>query len=177
MNKKMKDILMGIVAVVVVVVCAVSFLSSDLEHIEDTNGPDDYALTTITDENIVNMDMGALNAVGITESGVSIAGFSMNSAVNFSSDNFTGVYEIMYNSYILPSDCVIRLLDLKVKSGNFRMAVVHDGEIVEIIEPSDEIIECRLEDVTGTVSLRIAGESAAYSFSMFQSDYDEFAHP
>ena len=31
---------------------------SDLEHIEDTNDAENYSLTTITDENIINQDMG-----------------------------------------------------------------------------------------------------------------------
>lgn len=36
-------------------------LGSDLKHIEDTNGTDDYSLEQINDYNIINMDTGALN--------------------------------------------------------------------------------------------------------------------
>ena len=34
-----------------------------------------------------------------------------------------------------------------------------------------------LDGLKGDVSLRIAGESAAFSFSMLQSAYDSFVHP
>ena len=61
MSEKMTKILLTVAAVVLVVVCGLWFLNSDLEHIEDTNGPDDFSLTTITDENIIKQDMGALN--------------------------------------------------------------------------------------------------------------------
>ena len=176
MNKKMKDILWGIFAVVLVVVCAVWMLGDDLEHIEDTNGPDDYSLTTITDENIINMDMGALTPVRISKPNVTIGTLDLDPIVDFSSEKFTGVYEIMYNNYLGSSDCVIRLTNLKVESGNFKMAVVHNDEIVAVVEPSDDPIEYWLDNISGTVALRIAGESASYSFSMFKTDYDDFAH-
>ena len=55
------NLLYILIAVAVVVICGYSFLTSELKHIEDTNGPDDYTLTTITDENIIKQDMGALN--------------------------------------------------------------------------------------------------------------------
>ena len=56
---KQNNILWIIVAVVVIAFCAYSFLTSDLEHIEDTNGPDNYALAVITDEDIVKQEMGS----------------------------------------------------------------------------------------------------------------------
>ena len=61
MNIKLKNGLWGILAIVLIVVAVIWFLGDDLEHIEDTNGADDYALTTITDEQIVDRSVGALN--------------------------------------------------------------------------------------------------------------------
>jgi len=164
----MKKLLTGLLAVAVIVVAGIWFLTDDLEHIEDTNGPDDYTLTTITDETIVNRDMGALNPVSISR-GI------FQSGVEFSSENFTGVYEILYDNYIGESDFCLDLQDFTVTGGNFKMVVVHDDEIVATIEP-DALVEYRLENVTGYVSLRIAGESASYSFRMFESDYDLHTH-
>ena len=60
------NILWIIMAIAIVAFCAYSFLTSDLEHIEDTNGPDNYALAVITDEDIVKQEMGALN-VGLSK--------------------------------------------------------------------------------------------------------------
>ena len=57
----MKKLLMAVFAILMIVVAALWFRNSDLEHIEDTNGDDNYTLQTITDENICNLDVGALN--------------------------------------------------------------------------------------------------------------------
>ena len=44
--------------------------------------------------------------------------------MDFSSDNFPGVYEICYNNYLGNSDFVLELGHLKVESGNFKMVVL-----------------------------------------------------
>lgn len=152
-------------------------MNSDISPIEDTNGPDDRSLVTITEENILKLDMGAYKPISESSAGVSIGGVSVSTDIEFSSKEFSGVYEVLYNNYILDSDVVLRLNYLKVNSGNFSMVVVYNDEIVETIEPSDEPIEFVMEDVNGLVSLRIAGESADYEFSMFSNDYEQFSHP
>ena len=60
MDEKKKTLIARIAAVLLIGIAAFWFLGSDLEHIEDTNGPDNYSLTTITDENIIKRDIGAL---------------------------------------------------------------------------------------------------------------------
>ncbi len=168
MSKNIKNVLWGVFAVVLIVVCVVWFLNSNLEHIEDTNGVDDYSLTTITDENIINMDTGAL---GVETNKNALTG----DTIEFSSEKFTGVYEILYDNYIAPSDFELNLTSFTVDKGNFKMVVVHNDKIVATLEP-DMLVDYILEDVTGTVSLRIVGESAAFSFCMTQMEYDEFSH-
>ena len=59
-NEKTKKIIAAVGAVVLIAVCALWFFNSDLEHIEDTNGAENYALQTITDENIIKRDVGAM---------------------------------------------------------------------------------------------------------------------
>lgn len=172
MSKKLKGILLGAAVVVFVAVFVFMMLDSDLKHIEDTNGADNYKLTTITDGDIISMEMGALSPGSVRNA-------LIGDALNFKAEKFTGVHEVMYNNYVLPSDVVFEIYTLSVTEGNLRMVVVHDGKIVAEIQPNSEelIQEVRLENVTGYVSLRIAGESAAYSFQMSPLDYEEFAHP
>lgn len=146
------------------------------DHIEDANGPNDFSLTTITDENIINMDMGSRNSMTIAQKGVELGGVKINKGVEISSKKFTGVAEVMYNSYMFASSVVIELDYLKVESGNFKMVLVYEDEIVQVIEPSDEPIRIEMKDLSGTLSLRIAGESAAYSFRMSDQVYNEFEH-
>lgn len=168
MNSGVKKILWGVFAIILVVVCVVWFIQSDLKHIEDTNGADNYSLTTITDENIINQDMGAL---GFETAKNKFAG----DTIEFHSNKFTGVCEILYDNLIGSSDFTLNISNFAVNSGNFKMAVVHNDEIVKVIEPGT-MINYTLEDVSGTVSLVIAGESADFSFSMSQTDYELHSH-
>lgn len=164
--KRKGNLLWCLVAVAMIAVAAVWMMGDDLEHIEDTNGTDNYALQTITDENIVKGDVGALNLRKHTS--------PLNDSITFSSDRFTGVAEIMLTNFVLPSDFDLEVTGFHVNSGNFKMAVVHDEAIVAVIEP-DLFASCYLEDVTGTVSLVIAGESADFTFSLdrlFCEQYD-----
>ena len=177
MLKNIKNLLWYVFAVVLIVVAVVWFWMDDTAPIADTNGPDDFSLTTITDENIVNLDMGAINPIKISQSNLVFGGVDVDPLVDFSSKDFTGVYEVFYNNYFANSDVIIELEYLKVDSGNFKMVVLCEGEIVTTIEPSDEPISFRMEDVNGTVSLRIAGESASYSFAMWKHEYEMFVHP
>lgn len=164
--KRKGNLLWGLMVVAMIAVAAVWMMGDDLEHIEDTNGTDNYTLQTITDENIVKGDVGALNFRKHTS--------PLNDGITFSSDRFTGVAEIMLTNFVFPSDFDLEVTGFHVNSGNFKMAVVHDETIAAVIEP-DLFPSCYLEDVTGTVSLVIAGESADFTFSLdrlFCEQYD-----
>jgi len=170
LNEKTKKILIIAAAIVIVAVVAVWFILGGTEHIEDTNGPDNYALQTITDENIIKMDMGATGGPKISKNII------QGDTVEFSAEKFTGVYEVLYDNFIGKSDFVLDMTGFSVTGGNFKMVVIHDDKIVATLEP-DMFVDYCLEDVTGTVSLRIAGESASFTFSMSQLEYDLHAHP
>ena len=125
-------------------------------EIEDTNGPDDYSLETITDENIINMDLGA--------SGSAASSDDASQVVKYSSKNFSGVEEICFVNRTMASEVVIDLSTIMVKEGNFRLVVVYNDEIVHDFDLEEMSQQFKLEDVEGNVSVRIAGESASYEF-------------
>ena len=164
----MKKLFFAVLSVAVIGFCIYSFLTSDLEEIPDQNGPDDTSLVVITDQDIIADEMGAMHPISIT------SGWFIN-GLEFSSENFTGVHQILYDNFIFESDFVLDLRNLEVTEGNFKMAVVHNDEIVATIEPGASI-HYVLENVEGSVYLRIAGESASYSFMMYESDYDMHSH-
>ena len=166
MNPKMKKSMGGILVILLIVIAAFWLFGDNLEHIEDTNGPDNYALTTITDQQIIDRSLGGMNVKSKT---------GLTGMVKFSSNQFTGVYEILSTNYVLPSDLVLTLYDFAVTSGNFKMCVVNEGKIVGVIEPGEHV-DYLLEDVSGAVSLIIAGESAEFCFEMTETDYDGFSH-
>ena len=152
----MKNILIGIAAVVVLVIGAFSLLTSDLEHIEDTNGADNYNLQEINDYNIINRDIGALNLVESDE--------LFNNLPTYKSKKFTGVAEI-YSTNIVGNRFDITLYNTTVKSGNFKIVLVHNDEIVHEFKLNELEQSFTLENPKGTVALRIAGESAEFKFS------------
>lgn len=156
-SPKQNNLLYILIAVAVVVICGYSFLNSDLKHIEDTNGPEDYTLTTITDENIIKQDMGALN--------VSKSTGLLNDGVTFKSDKFTGVYRVFQTNFLFNSDFRMDLLNFHVNSGNFRMCLVNNGKIIAEVEPG-MTSEVLLHDLNGSFELVIAGESADFTFYM-----------
>ncbi len=152
---KLKKILVPALIVIFVAVCGIWMFSSDLEHIEDTNGADNYSLQTITDENIINLDIGALNYSESTD--------NITNTTTYSSDKFTGVAEI-YGSNYFGSTLEFRVNHAQVTQGNFKMVIVVDDEIVHEFELNELTQTYTLENVTGYVALRIAGESAEFMF-------------
>ena len=166
MDEKKKSTIAKILAVILIGIGAFQFLGSNYEHIEDTNGPINYELTTITDENIIKRDIGA---TGLKKS----EGLLSGDVIEFSSKKFTGVEEIFYTNYIGKSDFYIDLYNFEIYEGNFKMAVVLNDEIVAELEPG-MIVNYELNDITGTIALRIAGESASFKFGINEFDLARF---
>ncbi|MBQ7875552.1 MAG: hypothetical protein IJ306_10455 [Oscillospiraceae bacterium] len=145
----------GVIAGIIVLVL---FIFDDFEHIEDTNGPDDYSLTTITDENIINLDMGSLGGPRKHK--------ELFSNTTYSAEKFSGVCEI-YGENIVANRMEFYVNHAEVNAGNFRIVIVVDDEIVHDFTLNELTQSYVLEDVSGYVALRIAGESADFEF-----DYD-----
>ena len=146
-------------ALLTLAVCLVLMLVGCGTQYEDTNGEDNFALQTITDQNIIDLDVGAS---GLTYTEQALGDVLFSSA--YSSKNFNGVEQIYLTNFLLPSDIEIYIGHMTVKSGNFKLAVIHDGAILCEI-PADAFNESfRFEDLTGTVSIHVAGESAAFDF-------------
>ena len=83
----------------------------------------------------------------------------------YSSKNFNGVEQIYHTSFILPSDVMIYVGHLNVKSGNFKIAVINNDKIIDEI-PLDSFSETfYYENLEGDFSVHLAGESA--KFEMF----------
>lgn len=160
--------LWGIFAVVLLVVVVVwMIVNPGPEHIEDTNGADNYSLQTITEQDVVALKMGARGAVSKSETHYDLAGLNFSSGVEYSAKKFTGVYLLHAETIFKGADIYVRLREFDVNEGNFAFYVVFDGEIVGQVEPTGSgISEFLLENVekTGALEYIIAGESASFSF-------------
>lgn len=168
LNLKTKNILWVVFAVVLVAVMVVwLFLNPGPEHIEDTNGADNYSLQTITEQDVIEQKMGTRGTVSERETNLDIAGWSVSSGIRYSSKNFTGVYMLHNETLFKGSDIYVSLAEFVIKEGNFAFYVVFDGEVVGKVEPGENALaEFRLDNVekTGSLEYVIAGESASFEF-------------
>lgn len=163
-NKKASLLAAGIMAAFCLL-AGCSFLGSDLEHIEDTNGAEDYSLAVITEEDIIKQEMGALN--------IKMSTGLLNDGITFSSKKFTGVYQIFVTNFFFDSDFRMDVTGFYVNGGNFQMSLVNNDELVAVVEP-DMFAECQLSDLNGSFSLVIAGESADFEFTLDRSFCEEY---
>ena len=125
---------------------------------EDSNGADDFSLQTITDENIINLETGSS---GLTYSEKKLAGVSSS---EYSAKNFNGVEQIYLENYVTPSDIHVYIGHMNVESGNFRLVVINNDEIIHEFPLDTFNEEILFEDLEGTFSVHVAGESAAFDF-------------
>lgn len=130
---------------------------------EDTNGPDDYSLTQITDDNIVNLDVGAAN---YSQKPGSEESDNLSRMTEFKSDSFNGVAEIYRTHLLGKSDLTIDVSNLQVSGGNYRLSVVQDGEIIHDFPLNEMLQTYELRDTNGDISIVMSGESADFYMSI-----------
>lgn len=168
MSAKVKNALWIIFAAVMILVFVVLLIKEPgPEHVEDTNGADNFELQSITEQDIIGLKIGSRGSVSQRERQVTVAGWQVSDGVTYSSKKFTGVYMLYSTTLIKGSDIYVSLAEYEITSGNFAFYIVFDGEIVGKILPSDDALsEFYLENVdkSGTLEYVIAGESASFKF-------------
>ena len=130
---------------------------------QDTNGPDDYRLTQISDENIAKFELGASN---YSQKPGSDESDNLSKITEFKSDNFNGVAEIYRTHLMGKSDLIIDVSNLQVSSGNYRLSVVQDGEIIYDFPLNEMMQTYELRDTNGDIAIRMSGESADFYLSI-----------
>lgn len=126
---------------------------------EDTNGQDDFSLQTITDENIIHLETGA--------SGLKYSEENLGDIIHsseYSSKKFNGVEQIYLMDFIGASDIHVYIGHMNVKSGNFKLVAVNNDKIIHEFDLDTFNEEIVFEDITGTFSVHVAGERAAFDF-------------
>ena len=124
----------------------------------DTNGEDNFDLETITDENIINLETGAS---GLTYEELNLGALHSS---EYSAKNFNCVERLYFTSFIGKSDVCVYIGHMTVESGNFRLVVINNDEIIKDI-PLDTFNEdIWFEDLTGDFAIHVAGESAKFDF-------------
>lgn len=133
-------------------------LSGCGEQYEDTNGDDVFTLQTITDENIINLDLGA--------SGITYSADDEDTLKVYSAKNFNGVEQIYSTGFLGKSDVSVYIGTMNVRSGNFKLVAINNDEIIYEF-PLDAFNETfHFEDLEGDFAIHVAGESASFKFDM-----------
>lgn len=147
-----KKILMLVLCLVMVL----SLASCTIGHIKDTNGENDFSLTTIDDERI---------AKGVSSYVQSMAVKSENDGVvNYHASKFSGVYVLKKIPYAFGERLIINT-SITVDSGNFRAVLIQDGEIIKDL-PFGENQVTIIEKPTRNYEIRVAGESAKFNLRL-----------
>ncbi len=165
----------AVLPIILIVIAGFLFLPK-MEHIADTNGPDDFALATLTEADILAGSRTCTGGPNRTTGRISLpGGWELSDGVKLDAEKFSGVADILWADYILPSDFQLTLDRFTVEGGNFRMMVVNNGQIIADIQPGEHV-DILIEDITGPTFVRIAGESAAFTIAMTETQYDLFEH-
>ena len=171
--RRLKDKLVVIFILVALVGGFVFSQINGMEHIEDINGPDDYSLAVITDEEIAakgkKVCVGGPNT---SRSKTTFLGITSTSGTTYSAKQFSGIW-LLDTWNIMTGDLFFDLYGYEVTGGNFKMCIVHEGEVIATVEPSaDGMVNFVMYDVEpGVYDLYIAGESAAFEF--MSTDFDD----
>ena len=169
----LKKLLFGVIFVVVIAVFAYTmFFGEKIEHIADANGPDNFALAMITEDDVIAGEMGARGGPNTTEKKTSFAGITFENSVEYEAKQFTGIYELANAYFFEGSTWQITFYDFQVEAGNFQMYVIADDRIVGTIEPGEEVIFQTEVEEPAWYRVVIAGESAAFTFKTNDIDLE-----
>lgn len=126
---------------------------SSCSHIEDTNGPDDYSLSILTDDDIINKK-GSTVTVGTVESHSKIG----NKATGkYTASKISGVTTIA--EYSSSSSFISFEISFECAEGNGLIAIVTNGAIVKKVNPN-ETVSFTLNNSGYKYMIVVAGESA-----------------
>jgi len=156
MSKRLKYIIYGVLTICLITLITLWFYDPEFEHIEDTNGIDNYSLTTITDRDIVKLNSGPLYETSDDKPHGSKPDFSI----------FSGVMEI-YSKDCVNENLQIDVTNIKITKGNLRVILLVDDEIMHDFNINESSQSFVLNEVSGHVAIRIAGESAKFKMEYY----------
>jgi hypothetical protein len=124
-------------------------LTGCVEHIEDTNGADNFSLETITDQDILN----GFPTISVRQSKV-----RKNNEYKYSVKKITGVEEVFKGSF--KNENVAITINTSVEEGNARIVLVYKNQIIKqfMLNADNQVFS--MINVDGEIKIIVAGESA-----------------
>lgn len=143
----------------IIFIIFLSITLTSCSHIEDTNGPDDYSLVKISDEEILGV-RSASTKIGAFES-------QTGRTIKVKVSKFSGVEKLQ--SFKTTNSDITFTVSVTVTSGNFKAVLVQEGKIIHTFNNNASNQVVTVKQGTGTVSFYVAGESAKYNITL---EYD-----
>ena len=157
----------GVMAFIAIVAAVIIVTTSGLEHIEDTNGPENTSLSSISKEEFVSgKDLYTANHCGFSEKGdqTKVSGTSKSrdyDRCSMYSKKFSGIYTLQATQ--TDANSMTLIVESTINSGNMEIIIVIDGEYYQHVTTGGKQT-IALEDVAGKLVLvRMAAESADIS--------------
>lgn len=134
----------------IIILFVTCFLTS-CKQIEDTNGPDNYDLTKITDESICKDRRSVIKVMAEHH--------QLGDNGQFVVKKMSGVENL---KTVRPKNQTLTVLvNPIINSGNVKIVLICDKEIIKTF-PLTESCECKIANATGTYCLRVAAESGNF---------------
>lgn len=124
-------------------------LTGCVEHIEDTNGENNYSLETITDQDILN----GYPTISVRQSMV-----RKNNEYKYSVKKLTGVEEVFKGGF--KNEDVAITINTSVEEGNAKIVLVYKNQIIKKFLLNSENQVFSMLNVDGEIKIIVAGESA-----------------
>lgn len=164
--KKFLGILFAIAMVTAAVVMVVK--QPRIDHIEDTNGRDNYALQQLTEEDVLGDGPAYRGMLGYKEAGVKVGIFKLGGGVQYFTRKLSGV-ATLFSTEVREGEFVYMTLNnLKVRKGNLVFYVILNDEIVGEITPDQRgALEFSMDHVPsdGVLKYVVACESASFKLT------------
>lgn len=154
----------GVMAFIAIVAAVIIIATNGLEHIEDTNGPENTSLSAISKEEFVSgKNLYTSNHCGFSEKGdqTNVSGTLKNQdydRCSMYSKKFSGIYTLQATQ--TDANSMTLIVESTINSGNMEIIIVIDGQYYQhVTMGSKQTIV--LEDVAGKLVLvKMAAESA-----------------
>ncbi len=141
-----------IICFALLILIVLSLASCTAVSYEDTNGEDDFSLQTITDKDIVD---------GINTTKILSSTSTGNNKTTSKAKTMSGVVELYEGK--LKNESFKIVVSNEISKGNARLVLVFNDEIVHDFDLNSKDQSFVLNNATGKVYLKIAGESTGYS--------------
>lgn len=140
------------IAILLATVLVLSLAGCKFVTYEDTNGDEDFSLQTLTEADITSNITTYSQKMGTKT--------MINNEISYSAKSMSGIIRI-YEANLRDGNSEIQVSS-KVSKGNARLVLMVGNEIVHDFDLNKDNQVYTLENCTGQVCLRLAGESAEF---------------